>query len=172
MDKDAIAMVEQEPVAARGELLSNAEDATRKEHELTFSSALKVYPKAVGWSIFMSTALVMDGYDFKLIGSLFAQPAFSKAFGKRQSNGTYQIPAAWQSGLNNGSNIGQMIGLLVAGFIVERFGFRKTMMASLSVVPCLIFIQFFSTGLPQLEVGQVLLGTTSVQSEIIVSNHH
>lgn len=140
------------------ELLSDAQDATNKEHELTFLQAIKLYPKAVGWSVLMSTALVMDGYDTKLIGSLFAQPAFQQAYGKLQSDGKYQIPAPWQSGLNNGSNVGQMIGLFFSGYISERFGFRKTMIGALLMVPCLIFIQFFAPSLRVLETGQILLG--------------
>lgn len=152
---------EKQSIAAHDELLSEAEEATSKEHELTLLSAIRLYPKAVAWSMLMSTSLVMDGYDFKLIGSLFAQPAFSRAFGTRQPNGKYQISASWQSGLNNGSNVGQLIGLIIAGYVVERFGFRRTMMGALVVVPCLIFIQFFATGLPQLEVGQILLGDWS-----------
>jgi SP family general alpha glucoside:H+ symporter-like MFS transporter len=158
MSKSPEPNVQQQPVATQGQLLAHAEDANTKEHVLTLRSALKLYPKAISWSILMSTALVMDGYDFKLIGSLFAQPAFAKAYGVLQSDGTYQIPAAWQTGLNNGSNVGQMIGLLIAGYIVERFGFRRTMMGALVVVPCIIFIQFFANELPQLEAGQVLLG--------------
>ncbi len=72
------------------ELLSDAQDATTKEHELTFLQAIKLYPKAVGWSVLMSTALVMDGYDTKLIGSLFAQPAFQQTY--RKASIERQIP--------------------------------------------------------------------------------
>jgi len=75
-------------------LLNDAEDVTRKEHGLTFWDGIKLYPRAVAWSMIMSTTLVMDGYDFKLIGSLFAQPQFARAYGKLQANGKYQIPAA------------------------------------------------------------------------------
>lgn len=140
------------------ELLSDAEDATHLEHELTLIQAIKLYPKAVGWSVLMSTALVMDGYDTKLIGTLFAQPAFQKAYGKPLGKGQYQISAPWQSGLNNGSNVGQMIGLSFSGYLTERFGFRKTMMGALAIVPCFIFIQFFAPSLGVLEAGQILLG--------------
>ena len=144
--------------ADESHVFRSAQDATDKEHHLTLSAAIKLYPKAVAWSVVMSASLIMDGYDLKLIGSLFAQPAFQKAYGHEGADGKYQISAPWQSGLNNGSNVGQMLGLLIAGVIVERFGFRKTMMGALIVVPCLIFIQFFATGLPQLQVGQILLG--------------
>ncbi|KAK4947805.1 hypothetical protein LTR10_013313 [Elasticomyces elasticus] len=140
------------------ELLSDAEDATNREHELTFVQAIKLYPKAVGWSILMSTALVMDGYDTKLISSLFAQGAFSKAYGKSLGKGKYQISAPWQSGLTNGSNVGQIIGLSFSGYLSERFGFRKTMIGALLLVPGFIFIQFFAPSLGVLEAGQILLG--------------
>ena len=145
----------------QSDFLSDAEDATKREHDLTLLQAIRLYPKAVAWSIMMSTTLVMDGYDLKLIGSLFAQPAFSKAYGKAQADGSYQISAPWQAGLNNGSNAGQMLGLLVAGSIVERLGFRRSMMMALAVVPALIFIQFFATSLAVLQTGQVLLGEST-----------
>ncbi len=154
---------EQRPMIAERGLFSNAEDANDKEHSLTISQAIKLYPKAIAWSVIMSASLIMDGYDLKLVGSLFAQPAFSKAFGHRLPNGTYQVSAAWQTGLNNGSNVGQLFGLLIAGVVAERFGFRKTMMCALVAVPCIIFIQFFSSGLVQLLIGQVLLGILSQQ---------
>lgn len=142
----------------RQQLLKDAEDATDREHDLTFLQAIKLYPKAVGWSVLMSAALVMDGYDTKLIGSLFAQPAFQKAYGKLQPSGQYQVPANWQAGLNNGSNIGQLMGLVLGGYLSEVLGFRKTMMIGLAIAPCLIFIQFFAPSLPVLEIGQILLG--------------
>jgi len=155
-----------QPKDVERDLFRKAEDATDKEHQLSLRAAIRLYPKAVAWSLIFSASLIMDGYDLKLIGSLFAQPAFRKAFGHQLANGTYQISAPWQSGLNNGSNVGQMIGLLVAGVISERFGFRKTMMGALIAVPCLIFIQFFATGLPQLQAGQILLGIVFVKHQV------
>jgi len=150
-------------VLERG-LLADAEDATNREHELTFLQAIKLYPKAVGWSVIMSTALVMDGYDTKLMSSLIGQPAFQKAYGNRQRNGSYQIPAPWQSGLSNGSNACQMLGLVIGGYLSEWLGLRKTMMSALLIVPCIIFIQFFAPSLAVLEVGQVFLGECPFQS--------
>jgi MFS transporter, SP family, general alpha glucoside:H+ symporter len=160
MDKQIESRVDITQNIAQRELLSDAQDANTNEHELTFTKAIKLYPKAVAWSLLMSCALVGDGYDLKLIGSLFAQPAFQQHYGKEQPNGSYQIPAAWQSGLNNGSNVGQILGLLIAGGVVERLGFRRTMMGALIVLPCLIFIQFFAPSLAQLQAGQVLIGTS------------
>ncbi|KAK9234165.1 general substrate transporter [Lipomyces kononenkoae] len=144
--------------ASRQDLLIKAEEATDHEHELTFLQAIKLYPKAVAWSVIMSTALVMDGYDTKLLGSLFAQPAFQKAYGNVQPNGSYQISAPWQAGLNNGSNVGQLLGLVIGGSLSEWLGFRKTIMIGLVVAPCIVFMQFFAPSIGVLQAAQVLLG--------------
>ena len=160
----------EKPQILQRDLLADAEDATNREHELTFLQAIKLYPKAIGWSVLMSTALVMDGYDTRLMGSLLAQPAFQKAYGKPQGKkGSYSISAPWQSGLVNGSNVGQLMGLVIGGSISERLGFRKTMMIALIIMPGLIFIQFFASSLAVLEVGQILLGKskTPVPLEIM-----
>ncbi|RMZ81699.1 hypothetical protein DV737_g2434, partial [Chaetothyriales sp. CBS 132003] len=145
------------PRDPRDDILSHAEVAISREHELTFLEAIKLYPKAIGWSVLMSAALIMDGYDLKLISSLYAQPEFQKAFGHAQPNGNYQISAAWQAALSNGSNLGQMVGLLIGGAVVERFGFRRTMMIAFLIVPGIVFIQFFASTLAILETGQILL---------------
>lgn len=140
------------------ERLADVQDANAQEHDLTFYQALKLYPKGVFWSIAMSTAVVMEGYDTKLIGTLFAQPAFQKAYGELVRADSYQISAPWQAGLSNGSTVGQLLGLLLAGYITERFGFRKTMITGLTVTIGLIFITFFAPSLIVLEVGQILFG--------------
>jgi SP family general alpha glucoside:H+ symporter-like MFS transporter len=140
------------------ERLADAQDANTLEHDLTFFEALKLYPKGVFWSIVMSTAVIMEGYDTKLIGTLFAQPAFQKSYGQRVKAGSYQISAPWQTGLSNGSAVGQLLGLLIAGYISERFGFRKTIIAGLAIVICFIVITFFAPTLAVLEVGQILFG--------------
>jgi SP family general alpha glucoside:H+ symporter-like MFS transporter len=133
-------------------------DAQAQEHELSFFQALKLYPKGVFWSMAISTAVIMEGFDTKLISTLFAQPAFQKAYGHPAKAGTYQISAPWQTGLSNGSACGQLLGLLIAGYISERFGFRKTIMAGMATVIGLIFITFFAPNLVVLEVGQILFG--------------
>ena len=144
-----------EPEVAQRDLIAGIEEVTNKDHDLTVIQAFKVYPKAIAWSAVLSAALIMDGYDFKLFGLLVAQPAFNEKYGKLQPDGTYQISAAWQSGLTNGSNIGQMVGLYLAGYLSDKLGFRRSMMITLLVIPFIIFLQFFAPSLAVLEVGQV-----------------
>ena len=102
-------------------LLRDAKDATEEEHKMSLWQGLKLYPKAVLWSICISTCIAMEGYDLCLLGNfckcssgllslLFpstnlpladAFPQFNRKFGVKLADGTYQIPASWQAGLSN-----------------------------------------------------------------------
>jgi MFS transporter, SP family, general alpha glucoside:H+ symporter len=42
------------------------------EHSLTLRQALKIYPKAIGWSVAISLAVIMESYDLQIISSFFA----------------------------------------------------------------------------------------------------
>lgn len=138
--------------------LQDAQDATDEEHDLTLLKAVKLYPKAIGWSILLSTAIIMEGYDTKLMGSFYALPPFKQRYGTRLANGKYEIPASWQAGLSNGATVGGLIGLFLAGYVTERFGFRKTMLGALALTTVLIFIPFFAPTIEVLQAGQVLMG--------------
>jgi len=112
------------------DMLDGARDATAMEHSMGMWEAVKLYPKAVGWSVLASTALVMEvryhigrdfelesssyiqGYDLVVIGSFYGLDAFQRKYGVPLNNGTgnYSITAAWQSGLSNGANVGEIIG--------------------------------------------------------------
>lgn len=43
-------------------LIQDARIATRNEHEMSLLEGIKLYPKAIGWSILFSTAIIMEGY--------------------------------------------------------------------------------------------------------------
>ncbi|KAH8890415.1 general alpha-glucoside permease [Thozetella sp. PMI_491] len=141
-----------DPIAAE------AERATAAEQNTGLWASVKLYPKAVGWSILLSTAIVMEGFDLVLLGSLLAYPPFQKKFGEPVGDGTYQISADWQTGLNMGAQVGEILGLFAVGVIAERVGYRMTLIAALALVACFIFIVFFAQSLPQLLVGEILLG--------------
>jgi SP family general alpha glucoside:H+ symporter-like MFS transporter len=160
---------------AKADLTSDAKDATDKEHRMTLRQAIRLYPKAIGWSILLSTAIVMEGYDVVLMQNFYAFPTFTKRYGQLQPDGSYQIPASWQSGLSNGANVGEILGLFLNGIISERYGYRFTMMASLAALTGFIFIPFFAQNLQTLQVGEVLMGipwgvfqtlTTAYASEV------
>ncbi|EGY21363.1 hypothetical protein VD0002_g5244 [Verticillium dahliae] len=139
-------------------LSHEAQNATNAEHELGLRQSLKLYPKAIAWSIFLSTCVVMEGFDITLITGLFAYPAFQRKFGVEQPNGSFELTAAWQSGLTNGMLVGQILGLFINGIVAERLGYRYTLVGSLGLVAAFIFIIFFAETLVQLLIGEILIG--------------
>lgn len=100
----------------------------------------------------------MEGYDLKLIGSLYTHPVLQKKYGARLSNGSHQISAALQADLTNGATVGSLIGLVSAGIILEKISFCKTMLLALALITLLIFIPFFSPSIEALQLGQILMG--------------
>ncbi|GAB1741824.1 hypothetical protein NU219Hw_g7230t2 [Hortaea werneckii] len=154
---------------------NDAAKVTRNETSMTLLQGLKTYPKAVGWSVLLSACIIMEGFDIALISSLYAVPAFQQRFGDRQDDGSYEISAAWQSGLSNGALIGEIFGLFLTGIIAERIGYRKTMIGALVLLTGLIFLLFFAQSLPMLLIGEIFCGlpwgtfqtlTTTYASEV------
>lgn len=139
-------------------LVHDAKLATSKEHRMTLWQGLRLYPHAVGWSLLISSAIIMEGYDVVLMGSFFGFPAFNQKYGHLMKNGSYGLSAAWQSGLANAMNCGQILGLFANGIISERFGYRRTMMCSLVATVAFIFILFFAQNVQTLLVGEILMG--------------
>ncbi|KAF2157663.1 sugar transporter [Myriangium duriaei CBS 260.36] len=143
---------------ALADLTREAAAATHAELSMTLLEGIKTYPYAVGWSVFLSTCIVMEGFDKSLINSLFALTPFKQKYGVQLPDGTYQLTAAWQSGLSNASLVGEICGLWLNGILAEKYGYRKTIIGSLVLVAAFIFLPFFAQSLPQIVAGQVLLG--------------
>lgn len=51
------------------EVIHHAKRASDNEHKMTLMQGIKLYPKAVGWSILISTCIVMEGYDVCLLSN-------------------------------------------------------------------------------------------------------
>lgn len=141
-------------------VVHEAAAATEAEHNLGIWKSLKLYKKACFWSIFLSTCIVMEGFDIVLLNSLYAQTEFAKYFGKQdpENPNKYNISASWQAGLSNGALVGEILGLFLNGYIADSIGYRKTMIGALSLCTCFTFIIFFSRSLTQLLIGEILIG--------------
>ena len=137
---------------------SVVETAAQKEHRMTFTQALRLYPKAIGWSFMISLAIIMEGFDTALISSFYAFPEFTKHYGVLTNRGTYSISTKWQSTLSNGSTAGAVVGLFANGVLTEYFGYRKTMIGALIALGTFIFLSFFAFNLGVLLAGQILCG--------------
>ncbi|KAF2464714.1 uncharacterized protein BDR25DRAFT_296280 [Lindgomyces ingoldianus] len=136
-----------------------ARHAAADEKSMSLAQAIKLYPKAVGWSVLLSSALIMEGYDLALLGSLYASPQFNMRYGVQNlETGKWSVPANWQSALSNGARAGEVLGLLINGVVSERYGYRKTMIASLLAMIAFIFILFFAPNVHILVIGEVFCG--------------
>ncbi|KAG8623568.1 hypothetical protein KVT40_008544 [Elsinoe batatas] len=134
---------------ANNSLFVNAASATDKEHKMTLMQGIRLYPKAIAWGALIAMCCAMDGYDIALIGNFYDFPPFNRKYGELTPSGDYQVPAPWQAGMSNGAQIGQIIGLLLTGFGVERFGYRPFLLGVLCYQACITTIYFVA---PSIEI--------------------
>ncbi|KEQ75181.1 putative maltose permease [Aureobasidium namibiae CBS 147.97] len=139
-------------------LTAGAKHELEAERTMTLGQALRMYPKAIMWSMVISLPIIMTGYDLALIGNFYAFPQFNQKYGERLDDGTYALAAPWQSALTNGVLVGEMLGLLANGWACERWGYKFVTQMSLAILTCLIFIPFFAPTVQVLLVGQILCG--------------
>ena len=132
------------------------------------------------WSFFMSSVVIMVGYDSVLIIGLFGLDIFNQRYHNQvDSNGSATISASWKSGLTNAIQVGEIMGLCLTGPLLDRFGYKKTISTALVFLTAVIFVTFFAQNLPMLLIGQLLCGlpwgtfqiaTTAYASEIAPVN--
>ncbi|SPO01521.1 probable alpha-glucoside transport protein [Cephalotrichum gorgonifer] len=149
---------EGEADASTSSILDRAKAAAVKEREMTLWQGIKLYPKAIAWSIVISTCIVMEGYDISLVTNFFAFPQFNRKYGTQLPNGDYQISAAWQAGLANGANVGEIIGLFINGFVSERYGYRYTVLTCLVLITAFTAIFFTAQNVQTLLAAEILCG--------------
>lgn len=139
--------------------VEDAKESDESDKKLSLIEALKQYPKAAGWSVLISTTLIMEGYDTTLINALFALPVFQQKFGSlNHFTGNYEITAKWQIGLNMCISVGEIIGLQFTGYFVERLGNRWVMIISLLLLFAFNFLLYFCQSLAMIAVGMILSG--------------
>ncbi|CDR39500.1 CYFA0S03e04082g1_1 [Cyberlindnera fabianii] len=141
------------------EMSSNAQDNDQKEKIMPLKQGLKTFPKAAFWSVVLSTALIMEGFDTSLLASLYNQDVFQKNYGEYYPDiDQWQIPAKWQLGLSMSSHVGGIFGLYAAGIAGEKWGYRRTLIVAMALTIVFVFIVFFSVNLEMLLVGELFCG--------------
>lgn len=99
LEHGSIGLADEKRLSAHAQINTQARTAIDLEHELTVLQALKVYPKAIFWSLAVSMCVVMEGYDTILIGNFFAYPTFKEKYGTffgPPING-YQLSASYST---------------------------------------------------------------------------
>ncbi|KIH87551.1 hypothetical protein SPBR_04862 [Sporothrix brasiliensis 5110] len=160
MAADGLAQEDQDmaDTKAANTVVGFAKSAAETEQKMTLLEGIRLYPKAIAWSMLISTCIIMEGYDVCLINNFYAFDQFNRKYGTLLPDGTYQVSAAWQSGLSNGANCGELIGLLLNGWISERFGYRYTVIGCLVLVTAWISIFFTAKNTAALLVAEILCG--------------
>ncbi|KAJ5805080.1 hypothetical protein N7474_010967 [Penicillium riverlandense] len=139
-------------------VIENAKAATAKEQNMTLLQGIKLYPKAVAWSVLISTCIAMEGYDISLVNNFYGFDTFNHKYGTQMANGSYQVTAPWQAGLSNGAYVGEIIGLFINGWASERFGYRYTIMACLILISAWTAIFFTAQNVQSLLAAEILSG--------------
>ncbi|KAG9230496.1 sugar porter family MFS transporter [Amylocarpus encephaloides] len=148
-----------EHTKSMNQVIRNAKNASDSEHNMSLWQGIKLYPKAVAWSVLISTCIAMEGYDLSLLSNFYAFPQFNRKYGKFvPKDNSYQVPAPWQAGLSNGANVGEIIGLFINGFVSEKFGYRYTVITCLTLVIAFTSIFFTAQNVETLLVAEILCG--------------
>lgn len=149
----------QDYIAKFLDMSQNAKENDQKDKNMSLKEGLKTFPKAAMWSVVLSTAIIMEGYDVTLLNSFYGFPDFVRKFGEYfPEKEAYEIPAKWQTALSMAVYVGEIIGLFIAGSVSDRIGYRKTTMGALAMITGFIFIVFFAPNIEVLLVGHILLG--------------
>ncbi|WVF71078.1 hypothetical protein IAT40_005875 [Kwoniella sp. CBS 6097] len=140
------------------DLVRIGHEVVQKQKKESFLQAWRNHGRAAGWSVFLTSALLMEGFDTAIINSFFALPAFLDSFGVKGKNGKFAIPADYQAGLVNIAYVGQIIGLFLNGWCQERYGSRKTFIAGMILMTATIFLAFFAVSLDMLLAAELAMG--------------
>ena len=57
----------------QNEIFDHAKSATAKEQQMSLWQGIKLYPKAVLWSMLISTCICMEGYDLCLLSNFYGK---------------------------------------------------------------------------------------------------
>ena len=137
---------------------------------LSVRAGIHKYRDAVLWSALMTLTVAMEAYDYGLIGSLFGFPAFAEKFGDRLPNGSFNIRYVWpliigltssasmQSILKQITKAGQLVGLAMTGPMLDRLGYKWTMLVSLVALVPVILMQFLAPNVNVMIGAQFLIG--------------
>ena len=95
------------------------------------------------------------------MGNFLALPAFANEYGQVNRNnpeGDRVVVTSWQSALQVGGPLGALIGVMIAGPITSRIGYRWATIGGLMALNAFIFVFYFAKSLPVMFLAQLLEG--------------
>ncbi|KAL6451381.1 MAL61 Maltose permease MAL61 [Candida maltosa Xu316] len=141
------------------DMSKEAREEDQRDKNMTLMEGLRMYPKACFWSVALSAAIIMEGYDTNLLASFYAYQGFARKFGKFYPDlNAYQVPAQDQLGLSMCYQVGCVVGVWIGGVLPDMIGYKKTIIPAFFCTIALIFMQFFAPNVKVLMGSFVLLG--------------
>lgn len=152
-----------QPTLTQCEMAKEAEEVEKK---MTRSEAFRTFRPAVYFGILFSAACVMEGFDIVQTTGLFALQRFRDEYGvpvvviKPDGSAVeeYEISAPWQLGITSGMMVGEIVGILLNGYLTERLGYKKTFLTSLIAITSFILVLFCANSLPLFLIGMTICG--------------
>ncbi|KAH7142587.1 alpha-glucosides permease MPH2/3 [Dactylonectria estremocensis] len=139
---------------------AGAIEAENAEHNMGVLQAVQAYPMASLWAFVMSCTIIMESYCVFLIGNFIAVPKFEKQYGITNPDDPFEwfIESKWQSALQVGGPLGALVGVVLAGPLTSRIGYRWATITGLMLLNAFIFIFYFAKSLPIMLLAQLLEG--------------
>ena len=108
----------------------------------------------------MSSTIIMESYDVFLMGSFVALPGFVNEYGiVNPAKPTEMVIATkWQQALQMSGQLGALIGVMIAGPITSRIGYRYATLLGLGLLNLFIFVFYFANSLGVMFAAQLLEG--------------
>lgn len=57
-------------IKALDQVIQSAKAGAEKEQKMTLLQGIKLYPKAIFWSLLISTCILMEGFDMALVNTM------------------------------------------------------------------------------------------------------
>ncbi|RHZ63542.1 hypothetical protein CDV55_102822 [Aspergillus turcosus] len=93
------------------------------------------------WSLWISSGVVMQGYDIVGGGQLAALPEFRKKFGVLEANGSYLIPAHYLSAWSSIAPACEIVSTFIFAPLLEKFGRKPGILVAAVISTAGIILQ-------------------------------
>ncbi|KAH8901661.1 MFS general substrate transporter [Thozetella sp. PMI_491] len=106
------------------------------EKKISFSQAVRCWPRITIYSVALTSAIILGGFDISIISSVASLPQFQKVYGESFED-TYIIPALWLALWNAAVPAGAIAGSIGGGVTQDMFGRRLSIaIASILSAAC------------------------------------
>ncbi|KAF9877105.1 maltose permease [Colletotrichum karsti] len=166
-------------------IASTSEPETNQYGHLTLWQSIKKWRRVVFYCIGMTSAILLYGYDYVIVGTVSAMPSFQRDFGQQYED-KWILPSLWLGLWNFVSPGCSMVGALIGGLFQDRYGRRGSLavgsfLSAVGVAICFISnlssdiherrgIFLAGKGFQGGAIGMVMATSQTYMSEILPPN--